>query len=62
MSKWCARCVLLFQAAVIVLNKYGWVGYLVPHASERKFYCHYHYQQRMDPGEKNVVRWDGQVG
>lgn len=45
-------CSLLSQAAVIVLNKRGWVGYLVPHETERKFYCHFHYQQRMDSGKR----------
>lgn len=42
---------------MIVLNKRGWVGYLVPHERERKFYCHFHYQQRMDSG-KGVWRLD----
>lgn len=36
------------QAAVVVLNKRGWVGYLLPHATEAKLYCHYHRQEHMD--------------
>eukprot|EP00903_Cladosiphon_okamuranus_P016121 g14877.t1 len=36
------------QAAVVVLNKHGWVGYLLPHATEAKLYCHFHRQEHMD--------------
>lgn len=42
------------QAAVVVLNKRGWVGYLLPHATEAKLYCHFHRQEHMD-GELQVV-------
>lgn len=33
---------------MVVLNKRGWVGYLLPHATEAKLYCHYHRQEHMD--------------
>lgn len=36
------------QAAVVVLNKRGWIGYLLPHAKEPKLYCHFHRQEHMD--------------
>lgn len=36
------------QAAVVVLNKRGWVGYLLPHPTEAKLYCHFHRQEHMD--------------
>lgn len=42
------------QAAVVVLNKRGWVGYLLPHETESKLYCHFHRQEHMD-GELQVV-------
>lgn len=38
----------MMQAAVIVLNNRGWVGYLVAHATNPKLYCHFHYQENMD--------------
>lgn len=41
------------QAAVVVLNKRGWVGYLLPHATESKLYCHFHRQEHMD-GELQI--------
>lgn len=36
------------QAAVVVLNNRGWVGYLVAHEANPKLYCHFHYQENMD--------------
>lgn len=36
------------QAAVVLLNNRGWVGYLRPHAIETKLYCHFHRQERLD--------------
>ena len=38
----------MMQAAVIVLNNRGWVGYLVAHEANPKLYCHFHYQENMD--------------
>ncbi|CAN0296294.1 unnamed protein product [Scytosiphon promiscuus] len=42
------------QAAVVVLNKRGWVGYLLPHATEAKLYCHYHRQEHMDAARQQL--------
>ncbi|CAM9439045.1 unnamed protein product, partial [Pylaiella littoralis] len=42
------------QAAVVVLNKRGWVGYLLPHAKEQKLYCHFHRQEHMDAARQQV--------
>ena len=38
----------LVQAAVVVLNNCGWVGYLLPHETNPKLYCHFHYQEQLD--------------
>ncbi|CAM9351246.1 unnamed protein product, partial [Discosporangium mesarthrocarpum] len=40
------------EAGVILLNRRGWVGYLVPHPESAKIYCHYHYQEAMDQKPK----------
>ncbi|CAM9168977.1 unnamed protein product [Ectocarpus sp. 12 AP-2014] len=42
------------QAAVVVLNKRGWVGYLLPHATESKLYCHFHHQEHMDAARQQI--------
>eukprot|EP00752_Nemacystus_decipiens_P017947 g16087.t1 len=42
------------QAAVVVLNKRGWVGYLLPHATDAKLYCHFHWQEHMDAARQQI--------